>query len=294
MRIFHTSRLVRASTAHVVAAAFCVSLAGCQVPGPGSSLSVDASDPCQGERSAFSSSKTYFQDKIVTGAAVGALGGAALGALGAVISGGRDARSILAGAAIGGVVGGVAGAGSAYYNTLAERARDQDELANYMNQDLARETQEIDRSVATFARLRTCRFDQARFVKNQVRGKVVDRQTGLARIAFHRDKFNEEIGIARQFGVSMANRNRQFQDAAVALRQPPAATQRPGGSRPVAVTRASPQRVAAVNRVASVSVPEKRASFDRSVAAAERSSKPAFDIDSNASLSWLPFSWFHA
>ena len=295
MKLFHHSRLVRVSAAHAAAAALCVSLAGCQMPGPGASLSTDASDPCQGERSAFAGSKTYFQDKIVTGAAVGAVGGAALGALGAVLSGGRNAQSILIGAAVGGVVGGIAGAGGAYYNTLAERARDQDELANYMNQDLTRETQEIDRTTATFARLRACRFGQARFVKDQVRGKALDRQTGLARIAFHRDKFNQEIGIAREFGVSMANRNRQFQDAANALRQPPAAVaQRPGVSRPVTVGRASPQRVAAVTRVASVSVPERRATFDRTISSAQSGSKAAFDIDSNVSLSWLPFSWFHA
>ena len=294
----------RANAARIVAAFFSVSLAaGCQTMGPGASLTGDASDPCSRERSEFAGSKTYFQDKLVTSAALGAAGGAALGALGAVMSGGRDARSILTGAAIGGVVGGVAGAGSAYYNSLAERARDQEEVANYMNQDLATETDRIDRTTATFARLRTCRFSQARFIKDQFRSKAVDRTTGLARIAYHRDKFNEEIGIARQFGVSMANRNQQFQEAANALRTPPArqqvATGPMGGptggpARPVAARPASPQRVATVYRAASVSVPEKRAGFDRTVAAAERTSKPAFDIDSNASLSWSPLNWFHA
>ena len=45
--------------------------------------------------------------------------------------------------------------------------------------------------------------------------------------------------------------------------------------------------LAAVDRAASVSVPEKRASFDNTVTAAERSSKAAFDLDNNANLSWL-------
>lgn len=260
----------------------------------------DASDPCARERAEFAGSKTYFQNKIVTSAAIGAAGGAALGALGAVVSGGRDARSILTGAAIGGVVGGVAGAGSAYYASLSERARDQEEVADFMNRDLARETQEIDRSTATFARLRTCRFSQARFIKDQFRSRAMDRPTGQARIAYHRDKFNEEIGIAREFGITMANRNQQFQEAANALRAPasrPPSQQVAIGAPPPRATAtrpASPQRTAAVYRAASVSVPEKRAGFDKTVAAAASNSKPAFDIDSNATLTWLSLNWFHA
>jgi hypothetical protein len=49
-----------------------------------------------------------------------------------------------------------------------------------------------------------------------------------------------------------------------------------------------------VDRAASVSVPEKRASFDKTVANAERSSKAAFDLDNNASLSWLLSAGFDA
>jgi hypothetical protein len=41
-----------------------------------------------------------------------------------------------------------------------------------------------------------------------------------------------------------------------------------------------------VDRAASVSVPEKRASFDKTVASAQTSSKAAFDIDNGAKLSW--------
>src|ERR1019366_468338 len=82
---------------------------------------------------------------------------------------------------------------------LPERARDQNELAYDMNQDLARESQEIDHSAATFGRLRACRFGQAQFVKNQARAGVLDRPTALARIAYHRDKFNEELNIAHEF-----------------------------------------------------------------------------------------------
>ncbi len=256
-----------------------LSLAGCQSPmGAGASLVRDPGDPCQTERANFAGSKTYFQDQIATGVAVGAGVGAGLGALTGLAATG-NLRGALIGGLAGGVAGGVLGGSSAYYNTLAERARDQDEVASAMNQDLAREAQEIDHTLATFARLRACRFGQAQYVKTQVRQHIVDRQTGIARIAYHRDHFDEEIRIAREFGLTMARRGQQFQQAANDLRtrRPATAQARP----------ASPARVAQVSRSASVSVPEKRASFDSTVASAERSSKSAFNIDSNATLSWL-------
>jgi hypothetical protein len=281
MNIPGNVRSVRMCLNSFFGATLCFALAGCQSPmGPGASLQADPSDPCMSERAAFAGSKTYFQDKIATGAATGAAVGAGLGALTGLAAGG-NLKSALVGGLVGGAVGGVAGAGSAYYNTLAERARDQDELAYAMNQDLARETQEIDHTTATFARLRACRFGQAQFVKNQARNHQLDRPTALARIAYHRDRFAQEVGIAHQFGLTMAQRSQQFQEAANDLRT------RPPVTRGAVATRAAPTRVASVDRAASVSVPEKRASFDRTVASAERSSKAAFDLDTNANLSWL-------
>jgi hypothetical protein len=48
--------------------------------------------------------------------------------------------------------------------------------------------------------------------------------------------------------------------------------------------------VAQVDQAATVSVPEKRQSFDNTVAAAQSSSKAAFDLDNNEKLSLLlPF-----
>jgi hypothetical protein len=86
----------------------------------------------------------------------------------------------------------------------------------------------------------------------------------------------------------MARRDQQFQVAANDLRTQPLVRQ---GKAP---SRAAPAQIAAVDRAATVSVPEKRASFDQSVASAERNSKAAFDLDNNASLSWLLTSGFNA
>jgi hypothetical protein len=275
----------RAVPVPLLAAALCFTLAGCQVPpsGPGATLAVDANDPCQNERTDFAGSKTYFQDQIVSGAVTGAAVGAGMGALAGLINGG-NLKSALIGGAIGGAVGGVAGAGNAYYNTLAQRAQDQEELANDMSQDLARESQEIDHTAVTFSRLRTCRFAQARAVKDLARHHQMERQTALAQIAYQRSRFDEEIQIAHEFGLTMARRGQQFQEAANDLKtQPPRQGTAAAQSQP-----ASRAKVASVDKAATVSVPEKRASFDRSVATAEHNSKAAFDLDNNASLSWLP------
>jgi len=265
------------------AAALCLSLAGCQAPvvGPGASLAADPSDPCVNERTAFASSKTYFQDQIVSGAVTGAAVGAGVGALTGLAATG-NLRGALIGGLAGGAVGGVAGGSSAYYNTLVEHAQDQNELAYDMNQDLTRETQEIDHTAATFGRLRACRFAQAEFVKNQAREHLLDRQTALARIAYHRDKFNEELNIAHEFGLTMARRSQEFQQAANDLRTRPPVT-----AQGAPATRAAPARVAQVDKAATVSVPEKRQSFDSTVAAAQTTSKAAFDLDNNEKLSLL-------
>jgi hypothetical protein len=287
MNVTTNTRFVRAIAVPLLAAA-CVGLTACQTPGgPGAQLAMDPSDPCQSERAAFAGSRTYFQDKIATGAVTGAAVGGGVGALTGLAATG-NLRGALIGGLAGAAVGGVAGAGTAYYNTLAERARDQNELAYNMNQDLTRESQEIDHTAAAFGRLRACRFAQARYVKDQARSHVLDRQTALARIAYHRDHFDEELRIAHEFGLTMARRGEQFQEAAADLRTHPATAQ----GAPAA--RASPARVASVDRAASVSVPEKRASFDHSVANAERGSKAAFDLDNNASLSWVLLNGFDA
>jgi hypothetical protein len=267
----------------MLAAALCLSLAGCQSPvtGPGASLAADSTDPCQNERSAFASSKTYFKDQIVTGAVTGATVGAGFGALTGLAATGNW-RGALIGGLAGGAVGGVAGGTSAYYHTLSEHAQDQNELAYNMNQDLSRESEEIDHTAAAFGRLRACRFTQAQFVKDQAREHMIDRPTALARIAYHRDKFNEELNIAHEFGLTMARRSQEFQQAANELTTRPPVNQQ-GAPAP----RAEPSRVAQVDRAATVSVPEKRKSFDSTVAAAQTSSKAAFDLDSNAKLSLL-------
>jgi outer membrane lipoprotein SlyB len=276
---------IRIATGPALAAMLCLNLAACQTPpsGPGAELAADNSDPCQGQRSAFASSKTYFKDQIVSAAVTGAAVGAGVGALTGLAATG-NLRGALIGAAAGGLAGGIIGGGNAYYNTLSQHARDQNELANDMNQDLSRESTEIDHTAVAFAHLRQCRFREAWAIKTAVRHGELDRQTGLARIAYHQSKFAEELRVAHEFGLTMAKRSQQFQEAANDLRTKP-----PQNSQGQAVAAAPRTKVAQVDHAAAVSVPEKRASYDNTVANAETNSKAAFNLDSNTNLSWLLF-----
>jgi outer membrane lipoprotein SlyB len=246
-------------------------LAGCSqisshMPG-GNALSVDPQDPCGAERAEFLRSKDYFTDEIVTGtltgAAVGALSGATIG----LLTNNNVGKSAL----IGGGVGAVAGGTTAYTRTVAQNSRDQAEMAQRVNADLRQEGQQIDHTAATFARLRKCRFAQAGLIKTQVHNGTLTRQAGLTQLSWERDRFDEEIERAHEYNLTMAKRGSEFQDAADTLRAHP--------------TPASASSTRLVTAQASVSIPEKRETFDKSVDSAESSSKVAFDIDSTARLS---------
>jgi hypothetical protein len=246
-------------------------LAGCaqissHMPG-GNALSVDPQDPCGTERADFLRSKDYFTDEIITGTLTGAAVGALSGATVGLLTNNNVGKSAL----IGGGVGAVAGGATAYTRTVAQNSRDQAEMAQRVNADLRQEGQQIDHTTATFARLRRCRFAQAGLIKTQVRNGTLTRQAGLTQLSWERGRFDEEIARAHQYNLTMAKRGNEFQDAANTLRAHP--------------TPASAPSTRLVTTQASVSIPEKRDAFDKSVASAESNSKVAFDLDSTARLS---------
>lgn len=261
-----SARSLAAPTTMLLAA---VLLAGCsQMPGQSAStLPVDPGDPCGTQRSEFAQSKTFFTDRIVTDTLMGAGLGAVAGVALALVTHSNVATAAAIGAGTGAVVGGT----SAYAKNLEQKSRDQAEMAQHMNDDLTKEGAEIDHTAASFSRLRQCRFQQAALIKEQVHGHALTREQGLARIGVERGRFDQELNLAHEYGLSMAKRGSQFQDAADALT-----------ARPAPPAAQSSTKLAAV--AASVSIPEKRGEFDKSVAAAESSSKVAFDLDATAKL----------
>lgn len=234
-------------------------------------LKVDPADSCGTQRAAFAESKSFFTERIVEGAVVGGLIGAAGGAAIGALTGGAGT-----GALIGAGAGTVTGALYGYYSTMSEQHKDRETLARAMNADLVKESQQIDRATATFARLRECRFAVAAKVKADARAGRLPREEAGKSLKYQSDRFGEEMRLARHYGVNMQKRGDEFRDAAESLqRSDPTLTATRRGRTP------GHQVLAA----ATETVPEKRSSFVSTLNAAEQRSKVAFNLDATATSS---------
>jgi hypothetical protein len=241
-------------------------------------LAIDSSDGCHQQREDFAKSKDYFTDQIVTGLATGALVGAGVGAVAGLALGVNPLKA----AAVGGGLGLAAGGTSAYAKVMAEKHKDNAELAKSVNDDLTKEGQEIDHTTAAFARLRSCRFDQASFIKTQVRQRRVDRASALQQLNVEKGRFAEEIALAKQYDISMDKRGAEYKEAADTIRQQELADQQR--------EKAALSQAEAVRMAAAVSIPNKRESFKKSIMTAETNSDIAFNLDSNKRVSSLTVS----
>jgi len=235
-------------------------------------LKVDPNDPCAPQRAEFAESKSFFTERIVEGAVMGGLIGAAGGAAIGAMTGGAAT-----GAMIGAGAGTLTGALYGYWSTMNQQHKDQETLARAINADLIREGQQIDRTTATFARLRECRFAKAASIKAELRAGKIDRAAAQVALKYEADRFGEEMRLARDYGINMQKRGDEFRDAAENLqRQDPALTAAPARR---ATARTPGQQVMAG---ATETVPEKRSSFIATVNQAEQRSKVAFALDTSA------------
>lgn len=231
-------------------------------------LKVDPADSCGTQRAAFAEARSFFTKRIVEGAIIGGLvGGAAIGAM----TGGVGTGVLIgtgAGAALGGIYG--------YYSTMSEKYKEQETLARAINADLTRESQQIDRTTATFARLRECRFAQANSIKARIHTGRIPREAGQTALKYQADRFGAEMRLARHYGVNMQKCGDEFRDAAENLqRKDPALT----------ATRRGRTQGHQVLARATETVPEKRSGFVAAVNNAEQRSKVAFSLDGTASAS---------
>jgi outer membrane lipoprotein SlyB len=254
------------------------SLAGCAGPGGtamggGGQLAAVPGDPCVNERQAFGRSQTYFQDRIVAGAVTGGAVGAGTGALIGGLAGGWRGAGI--GALSGLAVGAVAGGTSAYYSTMAERYQDQETLAQAINSDLQRESQEMDHVIASFARLRECRFNVARSIRQQVRARAMPRPVARDQLIYQRDRFMEELALADTYRINMGKRDQEFQAAAAQLNQQPTAPVEASSS----ARAAAPAPTRQVQIAATETVPEKRSAFANTISSARGEGQAAFNVD---------------
>ena len=220
-------------------------------------LTMYPGDACYRERGAFNNSPNFMTQRIVTSAAAGLAGGAVVGAGTAAATHGNVGEGALIGAAAGLAGGSFVG----YMSALQQEHLDQATLARRVNSDITTESRNIDRITATFATLRECRFAQATRIKQQERARRIDVATARQELAFQRDRFAEEIALARGYNVNMGKHEDQFQDAATTLRKNNA----PNASQ--------------IQRVATETIPEKRSGFDNSVEVADSKAKVAFNLD---------------
>jgi len=245
-------------------------------------LKIDPNDSCALERTQFADARNFFTARIAEGAIIGGATGAAGGALIGAMTGNAGA-----GALIGLGAGALAGGAYGYYSTMNERYKDQETMARAINADLTKEGEQIDRTTATFARLRECRFAKAASIKSQVRAGRLTRPEAEAQLKYQSDRFNEELALARQYGVNMAKRADEFRDAAENLqRNDPslvAATPAPRARGRSTAQGGTPAQQVVAN--ATETVPEKRSSFVAQVNNAEARGKVAFNIDSASSAS---------
>jgi hypothetical protein len=252
-------------------------LSACASGGGGSGttaadLQMYPSDPCGAQRQEFVKGKSYFAVDLASSVFGSAYQGALDNYNSTKESGGNTFKAFFKG-----VGGAFKGGKSGYFQARAGQAKDQQELEKNINSDLTTEGKNIDSTTAAFARLRACRFAEATRIKTSVRAHRLDRVTGVTQIEFERDRFSEEVGLAHTFGLNMAQHDDQFKDASAAVQEVHRERPREGSS----------HTASQVNQLATVSIPDKRSSFDKAVGSAEQSGKVAFDIDSSAKLTEL-------
>jgi hypothetical protein len=174
---------------------------------------VDTADSCGKEHADFVDSKSFYIEQIGQGVLLGAVGGAAIGALTAAATGGNAGK----GALIGGAVGGVAGGAAGYFNARQKEATDSASLSRTVNGDVTRATVEIDRATTTFGLLRACRFVAADRIKADFTAGKLSHDQAAAALASEKQRFDDELKLAREIGTKMADENQQFRFASDSL-----------------------------------------------------------------------------
>ena len=223
----------------------------------GQALTVDPSDACYRQRSAFNDSPNFLTDRIVTSALFGAGGGALVG-LGAAAA---THGNLVAGALIGGLAGAVGGAAVGYMSALQQEHLDQAQLSRQVDDDLSTEGRNIDHIAVAFTAVRDCRFAQANRIKAMARSHQIPPDVARSEMAYQRDRFNEELALARTYNINMGKHADQFQYAATKLRSSNAPNSRK------------------IQETATETIPEKRSHFDNNVESATSTAQVAFDTD---------------
>ena len=164
----------------------------------------DAGDSCATERAELRGAQDYYSRAIVQGAAIGGLVGGVAGWLV-----GDSKRATAIGAATGALAGGIGG----YLMAKQRVATDAAALNDSVLRDVVGENQEIDKATLAFAKLRDCRFTSAAMVKEDFRAGRLTRGQAVTRLDDLRRRFDADLQIAEEVGAKMSERAREFSHA---------------------------------------------------------------------------------
>ena len=178
---------------------------------------IAADDRCGSSSQMLREAKGHFERDLISNALVGGVMGALVGG----IASGGDARAIVGGAAAGAVGGGAL----AYYNQRRQEARDQAALAGTIYGDVQQESAEINRALVAFKQTRDCRLAEAERIKARYQAGEIDRSTAQSRLDQERQRYADDVKIARAIGAGISQRHKELDAATqqVARNSPDAA-----------------------------------------------------------------------
>jgi hypothetical protein len=170
----------------------------------GSSYTVAADDSCGAQRQSLKAFQDYFFASMIQGAAIGAVGGGLAG-----LALGGNAQSAAIGAGAGALLGGTVG----YYSAKQKANSDPVALTNSVYQDVNHENGQIDGVSAAFNNLKDCRLRSAQAVKRDYRDKRISQEDAQAKLQVIKQRFLEDADFAAGLGKKMDERGGEYQTA---------------------------------------------------------------------------------
>jgi len=252
------------------------------IPGlSGAVLPSDPADPCQEERATFATSNDFFTANVLESAGTAALLGAAAPlqssfSPSSFSSAGLDQtlNNMVTDAMKNFLASAKSSASNSYADFINQQFNgDRSQMADRVGSDLAVEGQARDKTIANFAALRDCRFNQAAIIKQEARDHTITRDAAQDALDKEHAWFDEEIALATKWGVNMQQRDDQFAAAAEASepsvsshrRAPGHRRSRHGGSNDPIVVEATE------------TIPDKREALIGTVSQAKAESATAFN-----------------
>jgi hypothetical protein len=162
----------------------------------------DGSDGCRQYVVALDSTGNFFAEDMLKGAVAGAVAGGLVAALT-----GGSSQDIAKGALIGGALGAIGG----YYKSRMEQGRDQAVLA--INNDLAREGDELDKADTAANALVACRLDQRDRIRADYASRRISRDEARRRWSQLQQQVARDNTVMQMVAENIGKRQEEYQYA---------------------------------------------------------------------------------